>query len=135
MGDRQEHNRKVYDCCRDLIFDYLSYIRVFIKTRKATDPNIAKADTDYDMYELLFLEGLNSALRTNTKDDYLVFPKEIGKEVGQGIQKILKERRTFGYALANRKDVIFMCNRIFHTLVEKSRNMTQKRKEGLLPDE
>ena len=99
-----------------MIRKYIRYIHGYIKKNKGQYEILAKADESCEVYDTLFFECLNEAFGCNSK--YIYCDKQIVKEIGKEIKKMLSDDGVYTYCHLHRRDFITICFKTFRKVVE-----------------
>ena len=114
------NNKRLFKLSADFIYEYVAYIHTYIKVNKTTNSLVDRADYEFDMYEILFIEALNKALKTD--GGTTVFDKKTVSDVADGIKHILKNQKSYGKVLMQREMFILICTKVFQKLVLETRS-------------
>ena len=118
-------DKTLFNICADMIYDYISFIHVYIKAKKASNELVARADEEYDMYEILFFEGLNKALKCDGGNT--IYDKETIRDVANGIKQILKSQKTYTPCLVHRQECMHICVKVFQQFVTNTKEMYSRK--------
>ena len=113
-------SKAVILACEKLIRDYIYYIHGYIKLDKERNEDLKRCDSDFDVYEALFREGLTKALKCGRMETQ--FKKETVGVVAKAITNIMNEHKIFDLCRLYRKEVMEVSFIIFEAVVKETKN-------------
>lgn len=118
----QRRNKNLERISKNFVEKYIDHIYTLIQSKKDTDMVWQKIDNDYDLYEILFIEGMDEALMCDS--GIRIFAPEIREEIGSEIKHILEEDGVYRICLIHKKAFLLICYHTFRNLLEQTFNDT-----------